>query len=58
MYNIELDRELFECWLEKAFPRYERDRFPLLAGHMRAGEYKWIEVELMWRAWQAKGASQ
>jgi hypothetical protein len=53
--SVEVLREQFERWLEKELPRYERDRFPHLAGHHRAGEYRWVEVELMWRAWCARG---
>lgn len=49
--NIEVERERFERWMEKTLSNYDRDRFPHLSGHHRAGEYKWIEVELMWRAW-------
>lgn len=52
--NIEVVREEFERWLAKEFPRYSLERFPHLAGHMRAGEYQWVDVELMWRAWAAR----
>ncbi|HSV90867.1 MAG TPA: hypothetical protein VLH80_07190 [Nitrospiraceae bacterium] len=52
-FSEEVARAHFEQWVEKAFPGYEQDRFSVIAPHNRRGEYRWIELELMWQAWLA-----
>lgn len=49
----EVERALFERWVSRTYPRAELNRFSAIALHLRAGEYEYIDMELMWRAWLA-----
>jgi hypothetical protein len=54
----EIERAYFERWAQNMFPNFESKRFNVLAIHHRAGEYEYIEYELMWRAWLARSAEK